>query len=381
LPGGVIAWSVTDYELITRLLTDSRVSRDAYRHWPAWQNGESELAKTWSLAVWVQDRNMITAYGTEHARLRKLVSKAFTARRTTAMRPRIEQITGELLDALASSDPRLPVDLREQFAYPLPTRVISDLLGVPEDMRGGLLAMMHAIFRTDATEEEAAANLEALYGVATEFIAAKRAQPADDLASALIAVRDEGGAGLSEIELIDTLFLLYTAGHETTVNLLDQATFLLLSNPSQLRLVREGAAAWEDVIEETLRVESPVSSLPLRFAVEDIELPDVTIKAGDPILINFGAAGRDQRVHGANADEFLVGRETRRDHLSFGYGVHFCVGASLARLEAAVALPALFGRFPDLSLAEPAEQIGPLGSFVSNGHAQLPVLLGVPVGV
>ncbi|MEU5696847.1 cytochrome P450 [Actinosynnema sp. NPDC020468] len=377
LPGGVPAWSVTDHGLAKRLLTDPRVSRDAYRHWPTWENGEGEFARTWSLAIWVQDRNMITAYGAEHTRLRKLVAKAFTARRTAALRPRIEAVTAELLDRIAETPAGHPVDLRAEFAYPLPTRVISELLGVPEDLRGDLLSRMHAIFDTSLSEQEAGANLEALYGLAVDFIEHKRRNPGDDLTSTLIAVRDDedGGAGLTETELIDTVFLMYTAGHETTVNLIDQAAVALLSHPEQLERVLAGESGWDDVVEETLRWQSPVGSLPLRFAVEDVEVDGVTIAKGDAILISFSGAGRDPKVHGETVDEFDITRPTRRDHLSFGHGVHFCLGAPLARLEAAVALPALFARFPGLAAADPTTPLRPVGSFVSNGHESIPVLL------
>ncbi|WP_405810152.1 cytochrome P450 [Streptomyces sp. NBC_00210] len=381
LPGSVRAWSITDYALIKRLLTDPRVSRDAYQHWPAWENGEGELARSWPLAIWVQDRNMITAYGPEHARLRKLVAKAFTARRTATLRPRIEAITAELLDGIAAAPQDRPVDLREEFAHPLPTQVISELLGVPEDMRAEMLRMMHAIFDTSATEEEARATEQNLYGLASGFLAYKRETPGDDLSSGLVTVRDEGGVGLTERELIDTLFLMYTAGHETTVNLLDHAVSALLTHPSQLELVRAGEVTWDAVIDETLRWESPLGSMPLRYAVEDIELDEVTIAKGEPILISFAGAGRDPKVHGDTADRFDITRATRGDHLAFGHGVHYCLGAPLARLEAQIALPALFSRFPELSLAEPAERLARQESFISNGHLSLPVHLTAKAAV
>lgn len=375
LPGGVIAWWVTDHALLKRLLTDPRVSRDTYRHWPAWGNGESELAKTWSLAVWVADRNMITAYGEEHTRLRKLVAKAFTARRTAAMGPRITAITEELLDGLAAHPAGAVVDLRAEFAYPLPVRVISELLGVPDRLRDGLLDSVHAIMQTGATPEEAEAATVLLYQRLEELISAKRAAPGGDLTSALIEAADEDGARLTERELVDTVLLMFTAGHETTVNLLDHAVHLLLRHPDRLAEVRAGALSWDDVIEETLRLEAPFANLPMRYAVEDVELDGVTIARGDPIVVSFGAAGRDPAVHGPTADVFDPTRPTRRDHVAFGHGVHHCLGAPLARLEARIGLPALFERFPGLALAEPGATPPPLESFVSNGHRHLRVRL------
>lgn len=379
LPGGVLAWAITGYALIKKLLTDPRVSRDSYQHWPAWENGEGELAKTWQLAIWVADHNMMTAYGKEHSRLRKLVVKAFTARSTAALRPRIEEITADLLGVIAAAGrDGGPIDLRVALAHALPTQVISELLGIPTDLRPDLLRLVHGIFDTTLTPEQAEANVIELYAVMAKLLEVKRANPGEDLTTALITVR-EGGDGLTERELVDTLLLTFTAGHETTVNLLDHAVYAMLTEPDQLELVRSGGASWDDVIDEALRWQAPLMNVPLRFAVEDIELDDVTIAKGDAILVYFGSAGRDPLVHGETADRFDVTRSTRRDHLAFGHGVHFCPGQSLGRLEAVVALSALFDHFPELTLARPAEELLPLESFISNGHRELPVLLRATV--
>ena len=380
LPDGVEAWAVSSTELLKKLLTDPRVSKDPRQHWPLWINGE--ISPEWPLFTWVAVQNMFTAYGGEHKRLRTLVSKAFTARRTAALQPRIEEITKSLLDRIDEAGRRSEVvDLREEFCYPLPIQVISELFGLPEEKGAELRAVVDGIFNTAATPEEVTDIYTRLYAALGELVAAKRESPGDDLTSALIAARDdEGDTRLSEQELLDTLVLMISAGHETTVNLIDNAIHALLTHPEQLAHVRAGRATWDDVIEETLRVQAPVASLPLRYAVEDLAVGElggpegVVIGKGEAILAAYAAAGRNPADHGADADRFDVTR-LGKEHLAFGHGVHFCLGAPLGRMEARIALPALFERYPGLELAVPDDELSPVASFISNGHRALPVRL------
>ncbi|WP_312869834.1 cytochrome P450 family protein [Saccharothrix ecbatanensis] len=371
LPGQVLAWSVTSQETLRDLLADPRVSKDPRQHWPAYTSGE--ISEDWPLHLWVSVQNMFTAYGSDHRRLRSLVSKAFTPRRVEAMRPGIEKITEQLLDALDAAEQ--PVDLREGYAYPVPIEVICQLFGVEAEARPKLRTVVDGIFNTAITPEAAQANAVKLYEIIHELVASKRENPGDDLASGLIAVREDDGTKLEEAELVDTLILVISAGYETTVNLLDQAITALLTHPEQLAAVRAGTSSWADVIEETLRWQAPVANLPLRYAVEDIEIGDgVVIGKGEAILAAYAAAGRDKAIHGVTADQFDVTRADKT-HLAFGHGAHYCLGSPLARMEAEIALPALFARFPEMELAVAPDELKPSRSFISNGHESLPVRL------
>ncbi|MYY00730.1 MULTISPECIES: cytochrome P450 [unclassified Streptomyces] len=370
---GVTAWSITEPALLKELLTSSQVSKDARAHWPAF----AETVATWPLALWVAVNNMFTAYGGDHRRLRRMIAPAFSARRVQDLRVSIEKVVSELLDGLEAQPSGEAVDLRTHLAYPLPIAVIGRLMGVPDDQLDGFRAVVDGVFDTTLTVEQATANTAGLYQALDQLIDSKRARPGDDMTSLLLATRDEEGDGgsLTAEELRDTLLLMISAGYDTTVNVIDQAITALLTRPEQLAHLRAGRAGWNDVVEETLRHEPAVKHVPLRYALSDIPLPDGrTIAKGEAILASYAVANRHPDWHGATADDFDLTRPAK-DHLAFGHGVHFCLGAPLARLEIATALQQLFDRFPGIELAVPAADLLPLPSLISNGHQTLPVRL------
>ncbi|MBF6545294.1 cytochrome P450 family protein [Nocardia brasiliensis] len=374
LPDKVRAWAITDPELLKDLLVDTRVSKDPRQHWPEFINGE--ITSSWPLYPWVSPVNMFNAYGADHRRLRRIIAPAFSSRRTEDMRARIETITDDLLSELAGTARGETVDLREAFAYPLPIRVIAELVGVPDHLYPLVRRCADELFDTSPrTAQQSEANSARIYSLFADLVAYRRAHPGDDMTSLLISYREHDGSGLSEPELVGTLLLVISAGHETTVNLLDHAILAMLTHPDQHDALRADKASWADVVEETLRLEAPAAYVPLRYAVEDIHIDGVTIAEGDPILISYVAANRDPHTYGPDADLFDAQR-TNKSHLAFGYGVHRCLGAPLARLEAAIALPALFDRFPDMRVAaDSPAQLPTLNSFISNGHTTLPVHL------
>ncbi|MFF3068343.1 cytochrome P450 [Kitasatospora sp. NPDC057936] len=369
LPGGVAAWAVTRHAAARDLLTDSRLVKDA-AHWAAFQRGE--VPKTWPLiGLAVPGPSMVTTDGAEHRRLRALVAQAFTPRRVELMRPRVEEITHRLLDALAAGGPE--VDLKSAFAFPLPMTVICSLLGVPESDHGVLRDLYERFFGIKPDPAGIQATIAGLNAFVNDLVAQRRSAPGDDLASVLLAADTEGGA-LTDAEAAATLRVIIAAGHETTVNLIGNAVRALLAHPEQLELVRSGRVPWDAVVEESLRWTPPTSNFLFRFAAEDIPVGDTVIPAGEPVLISYNAIGRDPAQHGITAEVFDVTRDASR-HLSFGHGPHVCPGSPLARLEAGVALPALFERFPGLSLGVPDGELRPSPSLVVNSLLELPVRL------
>ncbi|WP_167152082.1 cytochrome P450 [Streptomyces sp. MBT27] len=376
LPGGIPAWAPTRYDTLKALILDPCVSKDPRRHWSLWPELDQHPDWLWILG-WVGVVNMLSTYGPDHARLRKLVAPGFTARRTEAMRGRVEAITAELLDGLAEGASRgAAVDLKAGYAHPLPMRLICELFGVPGHLTEAIGRLIAAVFDTsDPSPEHGAFVQEQIATVLPALVAYKTERPGDDLTTELIKVRNEDGDRLGADELVHTLLLVIGAGFETTVNLIGNAVVALLDHPGQLAAVRSGTIGWDAVVDETLRVHPSIASLPLRFAVSDLTVDGVTILAGDAIVTTYAAAGLDPAHYGDDADAFDAARGAD-DHLAFGVGVHRCIGAPLARMEALTALPALFDRFPDLELAVAPAELKQVPSFIASGWQEIPVRLG-----
>jgi cytochrome P450 len=314
----------------------------------------------------------------DHHRLRRLVSKVFTPRMIEELRPRVEQLVDEHLDA-AHGRGTGEMDLIADLAFPLPFIVISEMLGVPEGAdRVQLREWSGAVVKTFdpiLTDDEVRASIVAsdnLVDLVTELIAWKRANPGDDLLSAMIAAEDEGDR-LDEEELIAQTLLLYIAGHETTVNLIGNGTLALLRNRDQLELWRDDPAIAPGAVEELLRYDSPVQ-VTRRITLDDFEIGGKHVEPGLLLFTVLGSANRDPEKFGPDADGLDLRRENAREHVSFGGGFHSCLGAHLARLEGQVAIGTLVRRFPGIELA--VDELEWNGRIVLRGLARLPVAFG-----
>ncbi|GAA2339421.1 cytochrome P450 [Streptomyces kunmingensis] len=361
---GITGWIVVDHDL----------ARDALTH-PALLKDPEPAAAMLEAAGFLGHKRgtgfggqMLEADPPAHTRLRRLVSGAFSPKRSAELEPRITRLAHGLVDALPPSG---ETDLVEAFTAPLPVAVIAELLGIPEDRRQDFRRWTTLAFQVN--HPEYAASVAAMHAFLRELVEDKRRRPGDDLMSALVAARDEDDGRLSEEELAATAALLVIAGHETTVNLLGNALLALLTHPDQLRLLREDPALLPTAIEEFLRYDTSVERTTNRYAAEDLELGGVRIPRGGVVAVALTSASRGAPLAGGGDPETLdVTRPVAR-HLSFGHGIHHCLGAPLARLEARVALHTLLTRIPHMELAVPAESLSWFPSGMVRGVLSLPV--------
>lgn len=319
-------------------------------------------------------RHMLNADGAEHARLRALVNKAFTTRMVEQLQGQIESVAYKLLAAVQRKG---ATDLIEAFAFPLPIIVIAELLGVPARDRNRFRAWSNALVTPTPDSARNAQKLAKSRQSMEDFInylraifAARRAQPRDDLISSLLAA-EEAGDVLSEDELFSMILLLIVVGHETSVNLIGNGTLALLQHSETWHQLRDTPTLLPSAIEEMLRYDCPVERAPMRYAAEDVELAGVTIRRGDAVSVVLGSANRDPAQFAA-PDTFDITRNPNR-HLAFGHGVHYCLGAALARLEGRIAIQTLMDQMPDLHLAIPANQLRWRTHPIMRGLQRLPV--------
>jgi cytochrome P450 len=378
LPTKEIAWLVTRYDDVAMVLRDERFVKDtANALTPA-----EAARQPWFRKMFKQlKKNMLERDPPDHTRLRALVSTAFTPRLIEQMRPRIERLANDLLDAALAhagtlkTQSRRQLDVIRDYALPVPTTIIAEMLGVPVADRHRFHHWSSAIISAASSTWgllKAVPNGIALVRYIRKIIKKRRADPQDDLVSALVRA-EQAGDKLSEDELVAMVFLLLVAGHETTVNLIGNGMLALLQHPDQLAKLRDDPALIKPAVEELLRYGSPVETATERYAREDVTLGGVTIPRGEMVFAVIASANRDERQF-PNPDALDITREPNR-HLSFGLGTHFCLGAPLARLEGQIAINTLLRRVPELQLAVAPAKLRWRRGLVLRGLEALPVVV------
>ena len=374
MPHGAKVWIVTRYDDVRALLTDPRLSKNGWRM--------NEMFSRHSVVPVADEEpdgpgfdddlaaHMLNSDPPRHTRLRTLVSKAFTAGRMADLRPRIEQVTRELLDAMPADR---EVDLISFFAMQLPVTIIFDLLGVPLEDRDKFGRWATRLVGAGHDPDEVAEASRQLIDYANELIAAKRSSPDEALVSALVRVTDEGDR-LTQSELVAMIFLLVIPGSETPMNQLGNAVYHLLTNPAELAKLRADVSLMPAAVDELMRFDGAIGMASFRFTVADVPLGDVVIPAGEIVVLSLGSANRDGSRF-ADPDRLDLNRRPRGE-LGFGHGIHYCIGAPLARLTLEVALSGLLTRYPALRLAVDPGQVRWKSSTLVRGPVALPVLLG-----
>ena len=362
-----VPWLMTRYEDCVKLTKDERFTKDMLRQ-PGVHNADpNDMMMQAAASI---NRHMLTVDPPDHTRLRNLVHRAFTPRMIREMGGRVQQIADRLIDEMQGKS---QIDLIADYTFPLPITVIAELLGIPASDRVKFREWTQVII-VDGTR---GVNGEGIATAAIEFIMyfhqlfdERRAHPQDDLITGLLQV-EEAGDKLDSQELISMVFLLLAAGHETTVNLLANGTLDLLKNPDQLKLLRENPALMDSAVEEMLRYNGPVGATTMRWALEDVEMHGQVIPAGDMVLASLLGADRDPAVF-QNPDVFDITRDPN-PHIAFGHGIHYCLGAPLARLEGKIAFTTMLARLPNLSLAVKPEQIDWNETILLHSMKALPV--------
>lgn len=321
----------------------------------------------------------------DHTRLRRLVQPSFNARAMEALKPRVQRIADELIDkaereaaARGEAAPERRMELVKTFAYPLPVRVISDMLGIPEEDREALQQVTELRIESGQTAAGIEANrkrIAAFSSYLRDLFERKRRAPADDMITQMIQAQEDGDK-LSDEELLSMVFILYFAGHVTTVSLIGNGVAALLTHPEQLARFKSDAGLVKGIVEETLRYWSPLDYLGgtiTRTAKEDMELGGAPIPKGAHVGIGLSSANRDPEQF-KDPDLYDIARPDAHRHIAFGRGIHLCLGAPLARLEGQIAFETLFRRFPELRLAVPTEELRWGGSAGMRAFRELPVL-------
>ena len=366
LGAGLRAWLVTEYGDVRRLLADPRLSKAAVNAAPIVAKHSTQDVPGESIT----SESMLFSDPPQHSRLRRIFGRAFTMRRTENLRPRIEEITDQVLDAVPSG---AEIDLVESVAMAIPIAVIGELLGVPRAAHHDLRQWNRTLTSVDSEPPEKYRAYMASLDYFRNLIAEKVSghDTSDDLINAMINTDDE--ERFSEFELLSTIFLVMNAGYETTANLISSSVYALLQHPEQLAELRGDAGLIPNAVEEFLRYESPLNLSTLRYTTEPVEIGDTVVPAGEVVFLALASANRDpDRFTEPNRLDI---RRNAAAHLSFGHGIHHCVGAPLARLEGEIVLARLLDRFPRWEAAEPLDQLNWRYTLQFRGLERLPVRL------
>ncbi|WP_416901460.1 cytochrome P450 [Micromonospora echinospora] len=360
LPYGEPAWLATRHADVRMVLGDPRFSRAASAGRDEPRNVPEQ-----------RESGILGMDPPEHTRLRRVVAKAFTARRVEQLRPGTRRVAGELVDGMVAAG--APADLVVHLATPLPIRVICDLLGVPVTDQDRFHTWSEAIVSTTALSPERAREyVDNLFGYMAGLVEQRRTTPTDDLIGAMVRMRDSDGDRLSEDELVRLAAGLLAAGHETTVNQIPNLVYVLLTNPEQWARLCAEPGLVPSAVEELMRfVPLGATAAFPRYATEDVEVGGVLVRAGEPVVVSIHSANRDERVF-TDADQIDLARPVN-PHVAFGHGVHHCVGAQLARMELQVVLETLVERTPGLRLAVPEPELTWKTGLLVRGLTSLPV--------